>query len=349
MSYPLVVIGAGASAGCLNRSDYPNNDSDLDRWIPPLTTQLFDGTKFHELLSNYKEMDGLVAHIRGKLRSAPNASFEEVLTNQYREGTKSYTELYKSFAALLFYLAELFETITQKYYRGYNNYSSLIHKISQNGNRALFVNFNYDLLLEKNIGKYGIESLDELLKDNYPVIKIHGAYNWHWVRLINSREEERNNNYENAIKGAQSIFSPEPPNAVFKRELVLKDKNPRNLSITRRDALTAFAFHPAIALPLIEKDNFVCPVSHIEFLKDQLSKIDRIIMIGWRGADEFFRNLLIEELQKRKIPIYFVGMKNSKSIVDSFEDVLKENINSLNSSGFSNFVDSENCEKFLRG
>lgn len=50
MSYPLIILCAGAYFDFLVRTDYPNTDGDLDRWRPPLTNQLFNGLVFQELL-----------------------------------------------------------------------------------------------------------------------------------------------------------------------------------------------------------------------------------------------------------------------------------------------------------
>jgi len=347
MSYPLIILGAGASFDFLIRNDYPRDDTDLDRWIPPLTDNLFNGVQFQSLLSKYKEMNELVGYIRGKIRSnRQNVTFEGILTKLYQDGVRSNPDLYKSFAALLFYLCDLFGTVTEKYYRPHNNYDTLRHIISLNGNQAVFVNFNYDLFLERSFGKNNAERVDQYLEGNFPIVKIHGSYNWFWNRLVNAFAQGKQDCYELSIKGAQYIFNP--GDNIQKWELIIyNNPNPQNIRAQRLDGLRAYSFHPALALPLIGKDNFVCPSSHVDFLRRKLKEIDRIVIIGWKMADPFMRGLLLEELKQRSIPITFVGGRNSKSLIDVLDKDIRQNLKLINSNGFSNFISSDEGEGFF--
>lgn len=346
MTYPLIILGAGASFDFLRREDYPTTDIDLDWWIPPLTNRLFDGTKFQSIITKYGEMNEIVGYIRGKLRNNSNITFEEVLTKLFQERIQQNPSLYKSFIALLFYISELFGTISKKYYRSHNNYDSLRLILSLNGGRAVFVNFNYDLLLEQSFSKSNVQHIDDYLSDPFPIIKIHGAYNWFWTRLVNAFEGEKKGSYEISINGAQYIFEP----GEAKSQWILgihNTSNPQNIRAQVRDPLTAYASHPALALPLFGKNNFVCPQSHIDFLKRKLKEIDRIVVIGWKLGDPFLRNLIVEELKVRSIPIALIGGKNAKIVFDTLEKEFEENIKTINAFGFSDFVSSDSGEKFL--
>lgn len=347
MSYPLIILGAGASFDLLSRSDYPRDDIDLDRWIPPLTNNLFNGVQFQDLLSKYQEMTELVGYIRGRIRrNHPDITFEGILTKLYQDGIKSNPDLYRSFAALLFYLSDLFGTITEKYYRPHNNYDALKHIISLNGNQAVFVNFNYDLFLEKSFGKNNSEKVYQYLEGNFPIIKVHGAYNWFWNRLVNAFGEKKKGCYEISVSGAQYIFNPGDNSQ--KWELIIHNtSNLQNLRAQGLDGLRAYSFHPALALPLMGKENFVCPPDHVEFLKRKLKEIDRIVIIGWKVGDPFVRNLITEELKTRRIPIAYIGSNNAKSIVDELEKEFRENMKHINNGGFSDFISSDGGENFF--
>lgn len=111
--------------------------------------------------------------------------------------------------------------------------------------------------------------------------------------------------------------------------------------------MRAYVSHPALALPLFGKDNFICPQPHIDFLGKKLKEIDRIVIIGWKLSDPFIRNLILGELKIRPIPIALIGGKNTKTVFDGLEKEFKENIKTINIFGFSDFVNSDSGENFL--
>lgn len=190
MSYPLIILGAGASLDFLNRENY-GKDGDLDLWIPPLTNQIFDGTRFQAIIIKYPEMNEMVAYLRGRLANNTSTSLEELLSKMFNDHIKKDPNLHKSFIALLFYLVELFGIISVKYYRAHNNYDLLRYILNQNSGKAVFINFNYDLLLEQSFNKSNNEHIDDYLSDPFPIVKIHGAYNWFWTRLVNAFGEQK--------------------------------------------------------------------------------------------------------------------------------------------------------------
>src|SRR3990167_963007 len=46
-----------------------------------------------------------------------------------------------------------------------------------------------------------------------------------------------------------------------------------------------FCLFPALAIPLIGKHKYICPERHIRELEQNLKKVDRILIIGWRAED----------------------------------------------------------------
>jgi hypothetical protein len=79
---------------------------------------------------------------------------------------------------------------------------------------------------------------------------------------------------------------------------------------------------PAIALPLNKKTQHVCPVSHVENFERSIDQFDRVIIIGWRGTDDFIINKLKEKLGNRKLTT-FVITNNSDSRGQG-SDILKQ-------------------------
>jgi hypothetical protein len=327
MGYPIIVTGAGASYDLYPMGETPAGDRhQLLLWQPPLTKDLFDGTRFQSLIDQYPEMTSTVSYIRSKLRS---------------QGTSF--ELEKSFVALLFYLSDLLGNVTRGYFRLNNNYSTLHHWIKQTGNKAIFVNFNYDLLLEKTLGKSNATNVDEYIEGTLPIIKIHGACNWYYKRKMALFDEKPS--YDVYVNAPDPIFRPEDFSS--SQLIILNDRNPKNILSTMYGHRQGYGFHPALALPIVEKANFVCPDGHVDLLKAELNKIDRILIVGWRATDNFLKELLLSELKKRKIKIAYIGSTDLDKTLESLPEEFQENIVIASAKGFTDFMSSDEGENFL--
>lgn len=346
MSYPLIVLGAGASFDFLQRNEYPSYSPDLDQYLPPLTNRLFDGTKFHEIIAKYPEMHKLVDYIRVKLRADNPRTFEQILSDLYFEKVKVDKNLNVSFMSLLFYISDLFGTISQKYYQANNNYGALLKMLGFYGNKAIVVSFNYDLLFERSLGLSDIKSVDELLKGNFPVIKIHGAYDWYWSYEVSLWENEKKKCYEIALNNAEFFLNPGEKIKNWKI-VIHNSPDPRSMPARNVNSTQGYSYHPAQALPLIGKNNYICPDSHIEFLKQRIGEIDRILIVGWKIGDPFLKDLIVDELKRRNIPVAYVSGSNTKDLIDGLEKIIKANIQLINDKGFSNFLSSDEGEGFL--
>ncbi len=55
---------------------------------------------------------------------------------------------------------------------------------------------------------------------------------------------------------------------------------------------------PALAIPVVAKSEFVCPLNHLEALRVLLPRVTHIAAVGWRAAEEHFLTLLREHVQK---------------------------------------------------
>jgi len=346
MNYPLIITGAGASYDFLVRNEYPQTDNDLDSWIPPLTNELFK-REFQPILDKYPEMDELVGYIKSKLRNNQNQTFELILSKLFNEKATKNNDLFKSFMALLFYLSDLFNKISNIYYRRGNNYHALIEIIKHTSGKAVFINYNYDLLLEKSLGKTDIKHIDHYISEPFPIIKAHGAYNWYWQRLVNAWGEEKKTSYEISVNYSKPLFDTNQDRSKWGLSILKDLDNPNRLSSIKVSTLSAYSSHPAIALPIVNKNSYICPVGHINFLKNKIKEIDRILIIGWRMVDPFLINLLLDELNLRKIPIAYIGGKDLKSHINSLNKTIKESIVLINKKGFSDFLSSDEDENFL--
>ena len=56
---------------------------------------------------------------------------------------------------------------------------------------------------------------------------------------------------------------------------------------------------PALAIPIANKSSYVCPEAHHQMLVECLPKVEKLLIIGWRGADDSFLKLLAENIGAR--------------------------------------------------
>ena len=107
--------------------------------------------------------------------------------------------------------------------------------------------------------------------------------------------------------------------------------------------------YAAIAIPTQKKSDFECPAAHIQVLDDCIRKAERILVIGWRGAEQH----LLDKLN------FLPGMAIPVLIVGASEDGTRETATSLSSvgltdsridrftDGFTNFLKTDDLADFL--
>jgi hypothetical protein len=106
---------------------------------------------------------------------------------------------------------------------------------------------------------------------------------------------------------------------------------------------------PAIAIPVETKRGFVCPEDHLECLKALLPETKKLIIIGWRGTEYQFLDLLKRSFKKR-VPTLVVDA-NKETAKDTFKRIHAKVGNVTGDyadGGFSDFVASRHAERFLR-
>src|ERR1700737_4560383 len=146
-----VIFGAGASYDSVPykapraNTNYPNR--------PPLANELFD-FRFGAALDHYRACRPLAARFR-QLGAVP---LEEELDRLMQEADDGDERQRRQLAAVRFYLQEVIATIThvwQKDFQGVTNYSILADRLEKwsaaKKEPVLWVNFNYDTLLEQGL------------------------------------------------------------------------------------------------------------------------------------------------------------------------------------------------------
>lgn len=343
MSYPLIIFGAGASFDCV-QEEYENTrirDGNFlvpkSKYKPPLTEALFR-EEFIEYLNKYKNVASLAS---GVPRSS-NENFEEYLTRIQNEIAPKNEERYKQLVQLRYYLSELFKKITDAYYCSINNYDALLNTVKDNSG-GIFINFNYDLLFEKNIESiFNGKTIDSYIADkDIKVIKIHGAYNW--VNIIDHLPSNSENN--NIVLDKAKDIHTQLNDENDQKHIYLSDDRNGDMVATNE---TGDKFYPitvpAIAIPISEKKNYICPESHIESLKASLGKIDRILIIGWKAGDQFIVNFINENLSGKSMPLGIVSPSGAIEISEKFPDFDYR----LYEKGFTQFIKEGDFTDFMK-
>ena len=109
---------------------------------------------------------------------------------------------------------------------------------------------------------------------------------------------------------------------------------------------------PAIAIPLLRKDRFECPEEHIDRLKEMLPKLTHLLLIGWRGVEDNFLDMIRGSLngkQLRRIEVVSGNERDGEQVIVALRQA---NIFAADSQvfghGFTAFTLSRKVGSFLK-
>jgi len=289
-----VIFGAGATYDSVPSS--PATSDDIFAKVgprPPLTKHLFLD-RFNAILAQYPQCRPIVPYLK---QISEASSIEQELEKLQSEG-REYAERFRQLAAITFYLQDMiaqtqrqWESISQ----GITNYRTFIDQVLHhmaNIGKVCFITFNYDTMLD-NILPFGggfPTIADYVSNENFKLIKLHGSVNW-------AREVETE--IANLGRDAAKRSDADLVNELIERtpELKLSDTfhvvaNPHVRELNGK------ALYPAIAIPAQSKQRFECPQAHVDALKACIPEVDKMILIGWSGNEQFFLELLRDNLRK---------------------------------------------------
>ena len=280
----LVILGAGASYD--SAPDHPPSGRFIaDR--PPLANDLFAmRPEFQADLDKYPECHPIVH----RLRPVQDRAIETELERLQSEGATNPFR-HRQLAAVRYYLRRMLfrcEAIwVTAHARGITNYLALIDWIRQHTETALpvcFVTFNYDTLLERCLHEIDVkfDQIDDYVANpNVRVVKLHGSVNW--VHEIETPILATATRAEDKIVAEVVHRAP---------DLQIRPE------YTRVDGLPVFvdpsgrALFPALAIPVVSKQRFECPDAHVDTLREFLPRVRKILIVGWRGTETRFLELL---------------------------------------------------------
>jgi hypothetical protein len=275
-----------------------------------------------------------------------------------REESLNYAEGKREFAAVQFYLQRIVSECQAQWnerIKSHTPYRALLGQIHRQlkGEPVCLVTFNYDTLLEEAFSSLDrrFESIDAYVSgDDYKIIKPHGSVNW--VREITGKMPA---NPTDPLTVANRLISVadglEPSDSYY----LIPERDRKQLgwilsyySIPGKPGVQEVL--PAIAIPLQRKREYACPKMHAQVLEECILRTDKLLIIGWKGAEENFLKLLSIGL-KKGVPKMVVSSSR-----DSSEKILSTlqrfGIDGekwrLGESGFSTEVQSGSIERFIR-
>jgi len=360
MSYPLIIVGAGASKGYLIQENLPFKfvSEDQAKWKSPLMNELFDNKRFDDVIGRHLNVRSIASEIAGKLlkkvdnqdqKNIEQENFESILTDLKNNKAKNNQKIYGQLIALIYYLADLFQQVSLKYYHPINNYKYLLQQIDHFfKGKACFVSFNYDLLLERSIEEQTGSSfitLDNFITGNIKVIKLHGSCNWvhNPVDIEETKEKYPTSESFFAAK-AESIINNNERLEIYPTVKDISKSQSYNIELNSK--LQAWvATLPALALPLNDEKNYVCPDNHISTLKQCIKEANKVLIIGWRAMDPFLIDNL-EQYLPGNVPVAIVSGSKSKQEVMPNLGKIKNKVTTIGDK-FTKFITTGILDRFL--
>jgi hypothetical protein len=332
----MVILGAGASF-----DSSPTHPASTYQPVtrPPLAANLFD-PRFAAQLDSFPEAKPVVPFLRTSKNTIETAL--ERLQTQASEYPVRHVQL----AAIRQYLRYAIiqaENDWKQVTHGVTNHLTLLDEIqrTRRGSESVpIVTFNYDTMIEEAIcrltGRPPIRTMDEYTVSPFPLFKVHGSVDW--GRLIQSPPiSMEGSDWEVARRVTENAA-----NLKLTEEFELSPHVP--LARSQRGAL----LFPALAIPVETKQHFECPSAHLSELEKLLPEVTKILVIGWRGRERHFLELLTRHASRKVNVIAVAGNPQAASeplreltgagLKGTFTPALK---------GFSDFIIERECETFL--
>jgi len=360
MPYPLIILGAGASHGYSAKGDgLYLNDTTGRLMRPPVTNQLIEERYlFAEIANDYREVYDILGEINLRMSSSEDRlSFEQCLTHIMDRGVGDSHRLIQ-LVALHFYLRDFFGHLCKnRHFLDQNAYSILINRlIDLSKSRACVVSFNYDTLFERSIElspiNQSFRSMGDYIDGDIKIFKPHGSHDW--VNLI------RKNTYGLAAATKVALYNYLKGKPELLNKIVYEKPQPYHETEIDEAHRRDNAFMPAIAIPLNNKQNYVFPDAHFEALTVALKEIDRILIIGWRAADDFILDLIKNSIPVEKlttIPIHIVAEGKKVAPREEAEIILSRilekwgiiNVGHAFEGDFAKYIGTDKLGEFLDG
>lgn len=343
-------MGAGASYDSVpNRrpSEWPRETQPKR---PPLAQELFsDLPIINHALEKFPQCHAIVPNLRIRSKTI---TIENTLETLQAEGDTDVVRQ-RQLTAVRFYLQRVisdFEREWRPIHNGITNHRSLLDQLRRSRRQdepVCIVTFNYDCLIESALKQEGamIKSLDDYITNPaFKLFKLHGSVDWGKPVIAPFDSVSKGRDQSDVIK--ELIGSAESIRLSSDVQIINKQPGSMHASVP--------VFFPAIAIPVEKKSEFVCPESHLLHLKELLRETRRILLIGWRGAEDHFNQLLHENLPAQDpsqiLRICAVAETESsaqEALSRSWLDRLTAQF-TRHGDGFTGLIEKRDAEKFCK-
>jgi hypothetical protein len=111
----------------------------------------------------------------------------------------------------------------------------------------------------------------------------------------------------------------------------------RNEMIRNTDTPELVMYLPQLLIPYKSKDSFVMPEKHELWMEYFLSQIDEIIVIGWKGTEAKFQELLKRKLENKKVTITTIT-RGDNTVIKEFSRPIPRAVYKDSENSFSEFI-----------
>ena len=344
-----VVLGAGASFGCVPETR--NGGVDFD-WRPPLASGLFLGggntpdqdRRFYNVLRQYPRAESLASDIRVRIG---RGDLVEVILREFRDREDNVVRQYQE---VPYYLQDLLGAVSTNFTTAPDNLNYLVRAILKpEFDRVAFITLNYDLLLERALDTAG-DSMQGLraekglswytgTSDKWILVKLHGSVDW--ATPLEDVEFPR---------GSQDL----PSILAFLETVRVGEHEIGGIEMLRsyhQRVLNHKLMYPALAVPVDEKIESVCPREHFDELEVFLAECRNVLVVGTAGKDEDLLSLLRPHRQNWEGFAVVAG--NTDEADSTYKSILGGTTlwdhHQRCGTGFTEFVASGQLDNFLDG
>ncbi|MFI5258807.1 MAG: SIR2 family protein [Candidatus Limnocylindrales bacterium] len=279
----MVIFGAGASYDGVDLSVTRRSCAvPRDDYRPPLAANLLDDRPglIGSALAEYQPAAVIASEVRASLGQRDiELVFDEYLHRCCEE------RVARQLMALRYYLRWLITECSREWprqFHGVTNNGFLLDLIARTSPpEVLLVTLNYDTLIEQALHRvfaWTSTSFGSYVDGRYKLVKLHGSVDW--GRVVNLPWDPATDPEQAIIERATAVLEAATDHFV--------------LSTDSCDS-SGQLIMPALAIPLHAPGSFECPAEQQLLLRVSLREVDRVLAIGWRGAEATLNLLLADQ------------------------------------------------------
>lgn len=225
----------------------------------------------------------------------------------------------------IYYLRQL-TAVGEEIAKEDNNYQKFINWLLANADKIFIsdiINFNYDVILDTHLwsSSWAIPRSPagylEKGNDRPRLIKPHGSANWYIALSLPVNVQSQIQHSSDAIDNARTKVYGEA-----NRIRSMTDFPLDQIQVGNQTMIAGMIGHsglglprPVIVLPLITKVAVVPAMSLA--MTEAIAEANHIILVGYRGGDDAFRNALVKRLSDNAVYISVVGGESAIDVRDT--------------------------------